>query len=60
MFGGEIILRCDGGCREESCGSRKSDIDTILLKHQERVEQIGGIFKYLKSKHHDKYRVSQV
>ena len=59
-FGGEIILWCDGRCREESRSSRKRDIDTSLLKRQEREDQIDGIFKDLKSKHRDKYSVPQL
>ena len=59
-FGGEVILWCDGRCREESRSSRKRDIDTSLLKRQEREDQIDGIFKDLKSKHHDKYSVPQL
>ena len=59
-FGGEIILWCDSRCREENRGSRKRDIDTSLLKHQEREDQIDEVFKDLKSRHNDKYTVSQL
>ena len=59
-FGGEIILWCDGRCREDSRSSRKRDIDTSLLKRQEREDQIDGTFKDLKSKHNDNYSVPQL
>ena len=59
-FGGEIILWCDSRCREENRGSRKRDIDTSLLKCQEREDQIDEIFKDLKSRHNDKYSVPQL
>ena len=59
-FGGEIILWCDGKCRDGSHGSKKRDIDTSLLKRQEREDQVDGVFKDLKSKHNDKYSVPQL
>ena len=48
-FGDEIILWCDSRCREENRGSRKRDIDTSLLKCQEREDQLDEVFKDLKS-----------
>ena len=59
-FGGEIILWCDSRCREDNRGSRKRDIDTGLLKRQEREDQMDEVFKDLKSKHNDKYSVPQL
>ena len=59
-FGGEIILWCDSRCREDNRGSRKRDIDTSLLKRQEREDQMDEVFKDLKSKHNDKYSVPQL
>ena len=59
-FGGEIILWCDSRCREENRGSKKRDIDTSLLKRQEREDQIDEVFKDLKSRHNDKYSVPQL
>ena len=59
-FWGEIILWCDSRCREENRGSRKRDIDTSLLKRQEREDQVDEVFKDLKLKHNDKYSIPQL
>ena len=52
-LGGEVLLWCDGRCKEPTC--QKRDSDSGLLKHQEKEEELDSVFKDLKTKHNDKY-----
>lgn len=57
---GELILWCDGKCREDTKACRKQDSDMRLLKSQEREEQLDSTFNSLKAKHNDKYTLPQM
>ena len=54
------MLWYDGKCKDDSHGSRKWDIDSSLMKRQDREDQIDCIFKDLRSKYYNNYSVPQL